>query len=319
MHGISHSEVYTSVWRVVDAVNKCNNLRIEFPDDHDEQHRLARGFRERSQAHFDCCVAAIDGLLIWTERPSNEDCRKAKCGPKKFFCGRKKKFGLNLMGTVDYLGRFLDVQIQHPASTSDFLAFATSDLKAKLDQPGFLSRGLVIFGDNAYSNSEYMVTPFKGSKLGSSQDSFNFYHSQLRIHVECAFGRLVHRWGVLRRPISQSIGIKKTGTMVLALCRLHNFCTNMKCRPEAPLDVDLEYATINCGIDLNTTAYNDFEPTELLHGGEHRDDVPRNVQRQLQRRPRGRRQGSATVVLPQAHLHDAVVNMGLQRPTPRSW
>lgn len=84
------------------------------------------------------------------------------------------------MGTVDYLGRFLDVQIQHPASTSDFLAFATSDLKAKLDQLGFLSRGLVIFGDNAYSNSEYMVTPFKGSTLGSSQDSFNFYHSQLR-------------------------------------------------------------------------------------------------------------------------------------------
>lgn len=74
-------------------------------------------------------------------------------------CGRKKKFGLNMMGTVDFLGRFVDVQISHPASTSDYLAFATSDLKALLEKPGFLAPGLVIFGENAYSNSDYMVTP----------------------------------------------------------------------------------------------------------------------------------------------------------------
>lgn len=185
MHGISCTEVYRSVWRVVDAVNSAESLRIEFPHDHDKQRQLALGFRSRSSADFDCCVAAIDGLLIWTERPTKQDCQLARCGAKKFFCGRKHKFGLNLMGTVDYKGRFLDVQIQHPASTSDFLAFATSDLKAKVEQPGFLAPNLVIFADNAYTNSTYMVTPYKGSRVGTTQDNFNFYHSQLRIRQQC--------------------------------------------------------------------------------------------------------------------------------------
>jgi DDE superfamily endonuclease len=103
---------------------------------------------------------------------------------KEFFCARKHKFGLNMMATVDYQGRFLDVQISHPASTSDYLAFATSDLKTKLEQPGFLAPGLSLFGDNAYSNTHYMVTPFKG-KVTEEQDSYNFFHSQLRIQVEC--------------------------------------------------------------------------------------------------------------------------------------
>jgi DDE superfamily endonuclease len=240
----------------------------------------------------------------------------AKCGAKKFYCGRKHKFGLNLMGTVDYQGRFLDVQIKHPASTSDFLAFATSDLKAKIEQPGFLAPNLVIFGDNAYTNSSYMVTPFKGSKVGTSQDNFNFYHSQLRIQVECSFGKLVHRWGILRRPMSKSLGLKKTTTLVMALCRLHNFCSG-KNSPniEPPLAVDMAFAVLNAGVTLNHTANNEVEPTELLHGGEHSDDVPRSIRRQQRRLE----QSPSAVLLPQQRLHDEVANKGLERPNPRSW
>jgi hypothetical protein len=63
-----------------------------------------------------------------------------------------------MMATVNFACRFLDVQISHPGATSDYLAFATSDLKAKIERPGggFLAPGLVIFGDNAYSNNYYM-------------------------------------------------------------------------------------------------------------------------------------------------------------------
>lgn len=189
--GISLSQIYASVWTVVRAINACSTLKIQFPDDHASQQQLADGFRERSDAGFGCCVAAIDGMLIWIERPSLRDCQSANCGPKKFMCGRKKKFGLNLQGTVDYNCRFLDVEVSHPGSTSDFLAFATSDLKALLETPGFLAPGLVLFGDNAYTNTKYMVTPYKASR-SESHDAFNFYHSQLRIQVECAFGGLVH-------------------------------------------------------------------------------------------------------------------------------
>jgi hypothetical protein len=64
MHRISCTEVYRSIWRVVDAVNSCDKLKIEFPTDHLKQKELANGFASRSSAGFDSCIAAIDGLLV---------------------------------------------------------------------------------------------------------------------------------------------------------------------------------------------------------------------------------------------------------------
>jgi DDE superfamily endonuclease len=175
---------------------------------------------------------------------------------------------------------------------------------------------LVIFANNAYTNSTYMVTPYKGSGVDTTQeDNFNFYHSQLRIQVECSFGKLVvHRWGVLRCPMSKLIGLKKASTLVMALCRLHNFCIDENSpNAEPPLAVDTEFAVMHAGVELNVTAKNALEPTDLLHGGEHSDDVvPRNIRRQQQRL-------QEPVVLPQEIMHDDVTNKVLQRPTPRGW
>ena len=81
-------------------------------------------------------------------------------------CGQKRKYGLNMMGMVDFKGRFLDVEIRHPGSTSNYLAFALSNLKAKLNLPGFLASGLVLFGDNAYFNSQSLVTLTKVRNFG---------------------------------------------------------------------------------------------------------------------------------------------------------
>jgi hypothetical protein len=44
VHGISHMEVFLSIWRVVDAVNKTLELGFQFPASHEEQRALARGF-----------------------------------------------------------------------------------------------------------------------------------------------------------------------------------------------------------------------------------------------------------------------------------
>jgi len=46
-HGISHSSVYTSIWGVVDCVNKCPTLKFNFPT-HDEQREISEGFRRMS-------------------------------------------------------------------------------------------------------------------------------------------------------------------------------------------------------------------------------------------------------------------------------
>ena len=176
---------------------------------------------------FDNCAGCIDGLLIWTNRPTKPVLMEASLGANKFFCGRKKIFGLNMQAICDHKRRFLDINISHPASTSDYLSFGTSTICNLLEKEGFLCPGLSIYGDNAYINTPYMTTPFK-SVSGGYKDAFNFFHSQIRINIECAFGMLVNRWAVLRTPIPINVSIKKTTSMVRCLCCLHNFLINEK-------------------------------------------------------------------------------------------
>ena len=104
--------------------------------------------------------------------------------------------------------RFMAIDISHPATTSDYLAFGTSDICVLLEKQGFLAEGLTVYGDNAYANTPYMTSPCKAVSCGP-KDAYNFYHSQIRINIECAFGMLVNRWAVLRTPIPINISIKK--------------------------------------------------------------------------------------------------------------
>jgi hypothetical protein len=122
-YGISHTNTINSYWYVVDAVNKHLSFSILYPDDHDKQQAIAAGFSEVSSAGFGCCSVAIDGILILTHKPSAKDCFNVGCSPGKFHCSRKKKFGLNCQAVCNVRGRFLDISILYPGSTSDCLAF----------------------------------------------------------------------------------------------------------------------------------------------------------------------------------------------------
>ena len=101
-HGVSHTEVFNSVWLVVQAVNKCSELDIKFPSDHAKQREIATGFASKSAACFEMCAGAIDGILIWIEKPSVKDCERAGCGPNKFFC--EKKTRIEHAGTMRFGG-----------------------------------------------------------------------------------------------------------------------------------------------------------------------------------------------------------------------
>lgn len=179
VHGISHTEVYNSVWKVVDAVNSCPKLDIVYPEDAESQWAIAAEFQKKSAAGFSNCAGAIDGMLIWFDKPTREWSKTAGVGRKKFFCGRKKKFGVNLQGVCDVNGVLLDLFIGHPAATSDHLSFATSSLYDRLENHNLLAEGLCLYGDNAYVNAPYMATPFSNVRSGS-KDDYNFYHSQVR-------------------------------------------------------------------------------------------------------------------------------------------
>ena len=69
---------------------------------------------------------------------------------------------------------------------------------------------------------EFLVTPWPGRNLGASLDNFNYFQSRLRIVVECAFGRLVKRWGCLWKPLE--VAYWRVPALVSALMKLHNLC-----------------------------------------------------------------------------------------------
>jgi hypothetical protein len=324
VHGISHTEVFRCVWTVVDAVNKCPTFAFGYPSSWVEQQSIADGFKEISRGIFDCCAGAIDGILVWIERPSNKHCELSECGTKKFFCGRKKKFGLNMQATCDHNKKFLDIYLKHPASTSDYLSFCSSPLFCKLESNDFMKPGLCIFGDNAYVNTSYMATPYKSVKDGS-KDAYNFFHSNCRITIECTFGMLVHRWGILCKPMSTKLPISKVTSMVRCLCRLHNFCIDERLLREsihynidhspAGEQADEEVADhldsdhVNIVLGGGASLVERFSPEGLLHGGEHFDDVSRTV----------RVSRKATGTLPRELMCGIVERLGLRRPTPNTW
>jgi hypothetical protein len=161
---------------------------------------------------------------VWIHKPSADECAKAGCSETKFFCGRKHKFGLNCQAPVcDSRGKFLEVFIISPGSTSNCLAFEGMSLFSQLES-SLLAPGLCFFGDNAYLNSIYMVMPYSAVS-GGSKGAYNFYHSQLRINIECAFDMFTQRWWAIHRgtiPMQESL--KETIGVMIALAKLHNFC-----------------------------------------------------------------------------------------------
>jgi hypothetical protein len=189
---------------------------------------------------------------------------------------------LNWQAVCDVRGRFLDLSITYGGASSDVLAFKNSAL-FKLLEKGILLKDLTLFGDDVYINSSYMATPYPNTS-GGLKDNYNFFHSQLQIRIECAFGMLVKRWGILRMAIPQNISMKKTIVLVNCLAKLHNFCitevdlidevlsedsNNIECDGVGFVEMVANQEVLDV-LDANVET-----PDALLRGGEHFDDVPR--------------------------------------------
>ena len=274
--GIAPGYIYDGcVWPVIEAINICPEFNIQFPTDHNDQRAVAKGFEAKSQAGFDCCVGAIDGILIWTEKPTESECRKFNnLQSGSFFCGRKHKFGFNMQGICDVEGKFLEFWIDSTASSSDFLTFITSSLHTKMETEGFLARGLALFGDQAYVSNGYMVAPYRNAHSGPNDD-FNFYQSQVRIRIEMAFGMLTRRWAILQTPLSCHFGIAQQIALVCACVRLHNFCIEKDRGDPIPLSLgrdQIAMMSVGCSV-FSSDDDHGVEVNQSCRGvGHHTDD-----------------------------------------------
>jgi hypothetical protein len=83
-----------------------------------------------------------------------------------------------------------------------------------------------------------------------------------------------------------------------------------------PLASDSADIAIHGGIPMEQRGVNNLSPEQLLHGGEHFDDVDRALLRQIERQET-RDHGDEP--LPRDILHESVMEQGLTRPTPALW
>jgi DDE superfamily endonuclease len=93
---------------------------------------------------------------------------------------------------------------------------------------GSLPTGNYDIGDNAYTCSEHLLTPFSGENRNDrTKNTYNFYVAQLRIHtIEIAFGLLTPKWRILQSPLQ--ILVKNVGILFMAITRFHNCCINKR-------------------------------------------------------------------------------------------
>jgi hypothetical protein len=233
-YGISHTDIMDSVWHVVEVVNNYPQFQITYPSSAREHEKIVAGFEKASSVGFNICGGAVDGILIWMQKPNLKEAKRVGVDQRKSLCGRKHKFGLNCQAVANVNGKKLDISVAYGAA---------SDLYARLED-GLLQNGYVLFGSNAYLNLFFMATPYanvSGNPNKKSKDNYNFFHSQLRIRVECAFGMLVARWGI-RMAISNKLTVTRTIALVNMLARLHIFCLGEVIPVQLEMDTECENA-----------------------------------------------------------------------------
>jgi hypothetical protein len=109
-------------------------------------------------------------------------------------------------------------------TTHDSLAFDVTNLNCNLLQEvvWLRSKGFLLVCDSAYNISPYLLTPYSDAKIeGDPKDAFNFWQSNAHIHIECAFGEMVMRWGIFWWTIQ--LGLPRTGKVINAAMLVHNF------------------------------------------------------------------------------------------------
>lgn len=143
---------------------------------------------------------------------------------------------------------------------------------------------------------------------------------QLRINVECSFGMLVNRWGLLRRALPSSVGLERITALVMCMCKLHNFCIDCRLDKERIPSIPEVTAKDNAcivtrgGFRLQSRVDNPYYPEELLHGGEHFDDFTASEIKEIKRR-----MARTAKQLPRDMMLEMVERKGLQRLLPEGW
>ena len=228
---VSRSTIFNNdrgiLWPTIRAINEA--VRLTYPTDIEEIQRISEEFADKTHGIFDNIAGAIDGLVIKTRQPFIDECQ----GNPVAFRNRKGTFGILALGVADIRGKFLSFSCNWSGSTHDSYAYADSKLYDMFENNfnNLIPEQFYLIGDEAFTNTNRMLSPWAGRNLDAYKDSFNYHLSSCRQCIERAFGMLVKRWGILWRKLTCSFD--KWPLVAMVCARLHNICIDFNV-PAAP-------------------------------------------------------------------------------------
>ena len=198
---------------------------VEYCKDKDRMNAVAMDFADGSNHLFSGCIGAVDGWIVKIQKPRKKD---GVLNPKSFY-SRKGFYGLSVQAIVDKKKRVLFRSIESRGAEHDSTAFKRTGLYKWLMDNNWYElkrRGYFFIGDSAYSLRSFLMTPYDNTMHGTPEDNFNYFHSSARIVVECAFGEIDLRWGILWRPLK--FALELNCKVIDACMRLHNFIVDFR-------------------------------------------------------------------------------------------
>ena len=243
----------------IDGVGYCSN--------DEAMAAVALQFARASNGLFSGCIGALDGWVVKVLKPTQRD----NVNDPSSFYSRKGYYGVNVQAIVDKKKRILFRSIMSRGAEHDSTAFKKLSLYKWLleNWQSLASKGFYFIGDSAYSLKSFLLTPYDNTIHGSADDSFNYFHSSSRIAVECAFGEIDLRWGILWRPLKFSL---RMNTLVIDACmRVHNFIVETRNDGDDSDYIDRDIFDDDC---RRFFAVNPFVNNEGVHGGE--EDIRRD-------------------------------------------
>jgi hypothetical protein len=192
--GIAEGTILLFTSRIISVLKSLKSQVIIWPRNTYRQ-EVHNGFEEKQG--FPNVIGALDGTHVnLFEAPSKLN--------KDIYFTRKRRYAIHLQAVVDHHGLFTFYDIGYPASVHDAKVFRNSKLCLCKDQ--LFEEQDYLLADSAYPISTTIIPTFK-NPLRNRQRRFNKKHSQSRIVVEQAFGRLKNRFQLLKE-----LRTKKTKT-----------------------------------------------------------------------------------------------------------